>query len=151
MTETVKIAGGRIGHVGKVVSGTVTVGDKAELAVDTDNRKSVCKNHSATHLLQKALQIVLGDHVEQQGSYQDGARTRFDFSHGQAMTAEEIAKVEALVNEKIAEDIAVVTDIMSIEDAKKSGAMALFGENTAILSAWYPWETSRRNCVVVLM
>ena len=66
MTETVKIAGGRIGHVGKVVSGTVTVGDKAELAVDTDNRKSVCKNHSATHLLQKALQIVLGDHVEQQ-------------------------------------------------------------------------------------
>ena len=85
-------------------------------------------NHSATHLLQKALQIVLGDHVEQQGSYQDGARTRFDFSHGQAMTAEEIAKVEALVNEKIAEDIAVVTDIMSIEDAKKSGAMALFGE-----------------------
>ncbi len=128
VTETVKIAGGRIGHVGKVVSGTVTVGDKAELAVDTDNRKSVCKNHSATHLLQKALQIVLGDHVEQQGSYQDGARTRFDFSHGQAMTAEEIAKVEALVNEKIAEDIAVVTDIMSIEDAKKSGAMALFGE-----------------------
>ena len=128
VTETVKIAGGRIGHVGKVVSGTVTVGDKAELAVDTDNRKSVCKNHSATHLLQKALQIVLGDHVEQQGSYQDGARTRFDFSHGQAMTAEELAKVEALVNEKIAEDIAVVTDVMNIEDAKKSGAMALFGE-----------------------
>ena len=128
VTETVKIAGGCIGHVGKVVSGTVTVGDKAELAVDTDNRKSVCKNHSATHLLQKALQIVLGDHVEQQGSYQDGARTRFDFSHGQAMTAEELAKVEALVNEKIAEDIAVVTDVMNIEDAKKSGAMALFGE-----------------------
>ena len=75
-----------------------------------------------------ALQIVLGDHVEQQGSYQDGARTRFDFSHGQAMTAEELAKVEALVNEKIAEDIAVVTDVMNIEDAKKSGAMALFGE-----------------------
>ena len=128
VTETVKIAGGRIGHVGKVVSGSVSVNDTAELAVDTDNRKSVCKNHSATHLLQKALQIVLGDHVEQQGSYQDGARTRFDFSHGQAMTAEELAKVEALVNEKIAEDIAVVTDVMNIEDAKKSGAMALFGE-----------------------
>ena len=115
VTETVKIAGGRIGHVGKVVSGSVSVNDTAELAVDTDNRKSVCKNHSATHLLQKALQIVLGDHVEQQGSYQDGARTRFDFSHGQAMTAEELAKVEALVNEKIAEDIAVVTDVMNIE------------------------------------
>ena len=128
VTETVKIAGGRIGHVGKVVSGSVSVNDTAELAVDTDNRKSVCKNHSATHLLQKALQIVLGDHVEQQGSYQDGARTRFDFSHGQAVTAEELAKVEALVNEKIAEDIAVVTDVMNIEDAKKSGAMALFGE-----------------------
>ena len=128
VTETVKIAGGRIGHMGKVVSGTVTVGDKAELAVDTDNRKSVCKNNSATHLLQKALQIVLGDHVEQQGSYQDGARTRFDFSHGQAMTAEEIARVEAQVNEKISEDIAVGTGISRIKDAKKSGAMALFGE-----------------------
>ena len=66
VTETVKIAGGRTGHVGKVVSGSVSVNDTAELAVDTDNRKSVCKNHSATHLLQKALQIVLGDHVEQQ-------------------------------------------------------------------------------------
>ena len=128
VAETVKIAGGRIGHVGKVVSGSIAVNEKAELAVDTDNRKAVCKNHSATHLLQKALQTVLGDHVEQQGSYQDGARTRFDFSHGQAMTAEEIARVEAMVNEKIAEDLAVVTDIMSIEDAKKSGAMALFGE-----------------------
>lgn len=128
VTEAVKIAGGRIGHVGKVVSGSVKVGDTASLAVDAENRKNVCRNHSATHLLQKALQLVLGDHVEQQGSYQDGARTRFDFSHGQAMTAEELAKVERLVNEKISEDIAVVTDIMSIEDARKSGAMALFGE-----------------------
>lgn len=128
VTEAVKIAGGRIGHVGKVVSGSVKVGDTASLAVDAENRKNVCRNHSATHLLQKALQLVLGDHVEQQGSYQDGARTRFDFSHGQAMTEEELAKVERLVNEKISEDIAVVTDIMSIEDARKSGAMALFGE-----------------------
>lgn len=128
VTEAVKIAGGRIGHVGKVVSGSVKVGDTVSLAVDAENRKNVCRNHSATHLLQKALQLVLGDHVEQQGSYQDGARTRFDFSHGQAMTEEELAKVERLVNEKISEDIAVVTDIMSIEDARKSGAMALFGE-----------------------
>ena len=126
--DTVKIAGGRIGHVGKVTSGTVKVSETASLAVDITNRKNVCKNHSATHLLQKALQLVLGDHVEQQGSYQDGARTRFDFSHGQAMTPEELSRVETIVNEKIAENLAVVTDIMSIEDAKKSGAMALFGE-----------------------
>lgn len=126
--ETVKIPGGRIGHMGEVVSGTITVNEKAELAVDTVNRMNTCKNHSATHLLQKALQMVLGDHVEQQGSYQDGSRTRFDFSHSQAMTREEIEKVEKIVNEEIAKDISVVTEVMGIEDAKKSGAMALFGE-----------------------
>lgn len=126
--ETVKIPGGRIGHMGEVVSGTITVNEKAELAVDTVNRMNTCKNHSATHLLQKALQMVLGNHVEQQGSYQDGSRTRFDFSHSQAMTREEIEKVEKIVNEEIAKDISVVTEVMGIEDAKKSGAMALFGE-----------------------
>ena len=126
--ETVKVPGGRIGHVGTVVSGTITVKEAAELAVDPTNRMNTCRNHSATHLLQKALQVVLGDHVEQQGSYQDGNRTRFDFSHSQAMTQEEIAKVEKMVNEEIAKDIQVVTDIMSFDDAKQSGAMALFGE-----------------------
>ncbi len=126
--ETVKIPGGRIGHMGEVVSGTIAVNEKAELAVDTVNRMNTCKNHSATHLLQKALQMVLGNHVEQQGSYQDGSRTRFDFSHSQAMTREEIEKVEKIVNEEIAKDISVVTEVMGIEDAKKSGAMALFGE-----------------------
>lgn len=126
--ETVKIPGGRIGHMGEVVSGTIAINEKAELAVDTVNRMNTCKNHSATHLLQKALQMVLGDHVEQQGSYQDGSRTRFDFSHSQAMTREEIEKVEKIVNEEIAKDISVVTEVMGIEDAKKSGAMALFGE-----------------------
>ncbi len=128
VTDTVKLSGGRIGHIGKVVSGTMKVGDVATLKVDATTRSNTCKNHSATHLLQKALQVVLGDHVEQQGSYQDAGRTRFDFSHSQAMTTEEIARVEELVNEKICEGIDVVTDIMSIEDAKKSGAMALFGE-----------------------
>jgi len=126
--ETVKIPGGRIGHMGEVVSGTIAVNEKAELTVDTVNRMNTCKNHSATHLLQKALQMVLGNHVEQQGSYQDGSRTRFDFSHSQAMTREEIEKVEKIVNEEIAKDISVVTEVMGIEDAKKSGAMALFGE-----------------------
>ena len=126
--ETVKLPGNRIGHVGKVTEGTVAVGETATLSVDTVNRGNTCKNHSATHLLQKALQVVLGDHVEQQGSYQDSTRTRFDFSHSQALTTEEIAKVEQIVNEKIAEAIVVATEEMGIEDAKKKGAMALFGE-----------------------
>ena len=126
--ETVKIPGGRIGHIGHVESGVIKKGDSAELNVDTANRAKTCKNHTATHLLQAALRQVLGDHVEQQGSNQDADRTRFDFSHGQAMTKEELAKVEAIVNEKIAEDIEVITNVMSIDEAKKTGAMALFGE-----------------------
>ena len=126
--ETVKLAGDRIGHVGKVTEGEISVGEAANLMVDTVNRSNTCKNHSATHLLQKALKIVLGDSVEQKGSYQDNGRTRFDFNYSQAMTAEEISKVEQIVNEKIAENIAVVTQEMSIEEARNKGAMALFGE-----------------------
>ena len=126
--ETVKVPGGRIGHIGHVESGVIKKGESAQLNVDTANRAKTCKNHTATHLLQAALRQVLGDHVEQQGSNQDADRTRFDFSHGQAMTKEELAKVEAIVNEKIAEDIEVVTNVMSIDEAKKTGAMALFGE-----------------------
>ena len=126
--DTIKISGDKIGHVGCVVSGSMSVGEAAMMNVDAMNRGNTCKNHSATHLLQKALKVVLGEHVEQQGSYQDSARTRFDFSHSQALTADEIAKVEQIVNEKIAENLAVVTEEMGIEDAKKKGAMALFGE-----------------------
>lgn len=126
--ETVKLPGGRIGHIGRVTAGTLTEGETATLSVDTANRNSTCKNHTATHLLQEALREVLGDHVEQSGSYQDGERTRFDFSHGQAMTAEEIQKVEDIVNRKIAENLSVETKVMSLEEAKKTGAMALFGE-----------------------
>ena len=126
--ETVKLPGGRIGHIGRVTAGTLTEGETATLFVDTANRNSTCKNHTATHLLQEALREVLGDHVEQSGSYQDGERTRFDFSHGQAMTAEEIQKVEDIVNRKIAENLSVETKVMSLEEAKKTGAMALFGE-----------------------
>ncbi len=128
VVETVKLPGDRIGHVGKMTEGTITVGEMANLAVDTVNRNNTCKNHSATHLLQKALQVVLGDNVHQQGSYQDNGRTRFDFSYSQAMTADEIAQVEKIVNEKIAENIAVVTEEMTIEEAQNKGAMALFGE-----------------------
>ncbi|RKI86563.1 alanine--tRNA ligase [bacterium 0.1xD8-71] len=126
--NTIKLLGGKVGHIGKVVRGMIKKGDQVTLSVDTARRTSTCKNHSATHLLQKALRDVLGGHVEQAGSYQDGERTRFDFSHPTAMTAEEIRQVEQIVNEKIAENLAVETKIMSIEEAKKSGAMALFGE-----------------------
>ena len=126
--ETIHVAGGRTAHVGKVLSGSFKVGSKVSLKVDAENRAKTCRNHSATHLLQKALREVLGDHVEQAGSYQDPDKTRFDFSHHQAMTAEEIKKVEDLVNQKIAEALPVVTEEMSMEEAKKTGAMALFGE-----------------------
>ncbi|MBU5430947.1 alanine--tRNA ligase [Kineothrix sp. MSJ-39] len=128
VTDTVKLPGGRIGHIGSVVSGSIATGEKASMEVDAVSHANTCRNHSATHLLQAALQEVLGDQVHQQGSYQDSERTRFDFSYGQAMTKEELAKVEQIVNEKIAEDLQVTTQIMSVEEAKKTGAMALFGE-----------------------
>ena len=126
--DTVKLLGGKVGHIGQVVKGMIKVGDTVTLSVDETLRSNTCKNHSATHLLQKALREVLGSHVEQSGSYVDDERLRFDFSHFSAMTAKELAKVEAMVNDKIAENIAVVTKEMTIEEAKKTGAMALFGE-----------------------
>ncbi len=126
--DIVKLLGGKVGHIGKVTKGMFKTGDTVTLTVDEVRRADTCKNHSATHLLQKALRTVLGTHVEQAGSYVDGERLRFDFSHFSAMTKEELAEVEKMVNEKIAESIPVVTSVMSIEEAKKSGAMALFGE-----------------------
>ena len=126
--DTLKLRGGKVAHVGQIVNGMIKSGDVVTLKVDAANRKSTCKNHSATHLLQKALREVLGTHVEQAGSFVDANRLRFDFSHFSAMTREELDKVEAIVNAKIEEDMAVVTKEMSVEDAKKSGAMALFGE-----------------------
>ncbi len=126
--DTVKLLGGKIGHVGRVTKGMFRVGDKVTLSVNEENRLATCKNHSATHLLQKALKMVLGGHVEQAGSLVNGDRLRFDFTHFQAMTPEEIQKVEAIVNEKIAGQLPVETKVMSLEDAKKTGAMALFGE-----------------------
>ena len=125
--EAVKIAGGRVGHMGTAKK-AVRVGDSVTMKVSTKNHAATCKNNTATHVLQAALQQVLGSDVHQQGSYQDPQRTRFDFSYGKAMTAEEIAKVEELVNQKIAEAIDVNTEVMSIEEAQKTGAMALFGE-----------------------
>ena len=126
--DTVKLLGGKVGHIGKMIRGMIKSGDQAELMVDEKLRSQTCKNHSATHLLQKALRIVLGTHVEQAGSYQDNERTRFDFTHFQAMTADEIARVEQIVNDEIAAALPVETAVMSVDEAKKTGAMALFGE-----------------------
>ena len=126
--DTIKLLGGKIGHVGHVVKGMLKKGDKVLLAVDEKRRSDTCKNHSATHLLQKALRTVLGSHVEQAGSFVDGDRLRFDFSHFSALSKEEIEKVESIVNNQIAASLPVVTQVMTIEEAKKSGAMALFGE-----------------------
>lgn len=126
--DTIKLLGGKVGHVGHVVNGMLKKGDKVLLAVDEKRRSDTCKNHSATHLLQKALRTVLGSHVEQAGSFVDGDRLRFDFSHFSALSKEEIEKVESIVNNQIAASLPVVTQVMTIEEAKKSGAMALFGE-----------------------
>ena len=128
VTDTIKLLGGKFGHVGKVTKGMLKVGDVVTLQVAEKERANTCSNHSATHLLQKALKTVLGSHVEQKGSLVTPDRLRFDFAHFSAMTAEEIEKVEAIVNEEIAKNMPVVTEVMNIEAAKASGAMALFGE-----------------------
>ena len=126
--DTIKLRGGKFGHVGHMESGMLSKGETASLKVNTSARRDTEKNHSATHLLQKALKTVLGTHVEQKGSLVTPDRLRFDFAHFQAMTPEEIEKTEALVNEQIQAGLSVTTDVMDIEEAKKSGAMALFGE-----------------------
>ncbi len=128
VTEVTKIPGNRIAHFGYVESGVIKKGAKAVLKVDAERRAKTCRNHTATHLLQKALQIVLGDQVAQQGSYQDSERTRFDFSCSRAVTKEELLKAEEIVNRAIEDNIKVTTAIMDVEEAKKTGAMALFGE-----------------------
>ncbi len=126
--DTIKLLGGKVGHIGTCISGMLKTGDEVQLEVDSGRRARIEKNHSATHLLQKALREVLGGHVEQAGSEVTPDKLRFDFTHFSAMTPEEIGQVEALVNEKITAALPVQTDIMTLEEAKKTGAMALFGE-----------------------
>lgn len=122
-----KMPDGKIVHRG-LVEGSLKINDAIEMEVDVAERQATARNHTATHLLQKALQIVLGNHVHQAGSSVDGERLRFDFNHLSAVTSEELAKIEDLVNEKILTSLPVKAQEMSLEDAKEVGAMALFGE-----------------------
>ena len=126
--DTIKLKGTKVGHVGVVTKGQFSKGDVVLLEVDRDLRANTAKNHSATHLLQEALRVVLGSHVEQAGSMVAPDRLRFDFTHFSAMTPEEIQKVEKIVNDRIAESIPVETKVLPIDEAKKLGAKALFGE-----------------------
>ena len=126
--DTIKLQGTKIGHVGKMTKGSIKVGETVTLAVDEARRNLIANNHSATHLMQKALRMVLGNHVEQAGSLVDPDKLRFDFTHFSPMTPEEITKVEESVNQEIQNGLDVVTNEMTIDEAKKTGAMALFGE-----------------------
>ena len=126
--DTIHVSGEKIAHIGYVESGEINVKDIVKLSVDADRRALIANNHSATHLLMGALRAVLGGHIEQQGSYVDAERLRFDFTHNQAATAEEIQAIEDLVNQKIMENIPVTTEVLSLDDAKKTGATAQFDE-----------------------
>lgn len=128
VSNCVKVVGGKIAHMGEVTEGLVQVGEMACASIDVELRMASSRNHSATHLLHKALRTVLGTHVEQAGSYVSAERLRFDFTHFAAMTADEIKEVERLVNDAIFASYDVNTDEMSIDEARNRGAMALFGE-----------------------
>ncbi|WP_454007900.1 DHHA1 domain-containing protein, partial [Alcaligenes sp. Marseille-Q7550] len=126
--DTQKIAGQVFGHQGVLASGSLSVGDTVQAQVYTARRARIVRNHSATHLMHKALREVLGGHVQQRGSLVDADKTRFDFAHDSAMTAEQIAQVEAIVNAEVLANKDVQARLMSFDDAVSGGAMALFGE-----------------------
>ena len=138
VADTIKIQADVFGHHGQIVEGSVKVGDVFTAKVDADRRAKTVRNHSATHLMHKALREVLGAHVQQKGSLVNAERTRFDFAHNAPMTAEEIREVEALVNAEILSNAAANAQVMALDDAQKSGAMMLFGEkygdNVRVLS-----------------
>ncbi|CUN64745.1 alanine--tRNA ligase [Clostridium sp. NSJ-49] len=145
--NTKKNVGGKTIHYVEVKNGTIKINDVVTLKVDKVRRNSVCKNHTATHMLQAALKEIVGSHIHQAGSYVDNERLRFDFTHFQGLTIEEIEKVEDLVNEKIMEVDSVCTKLMTIDEAKASGATALFdekyGDKVRVVSAG---EFSKELC-----
>ncbi len=126
--DTVKIQASVFGHQGRVAEGEIAVGDVLDARVDAERRARTVRNHSATHLMHKALREVLGEHVQQKGSLVTPERTRFDFAHNAAMTAEQKARVEALVNAEILANLPAQARVLPLEEARKSGAMMLFGE-----------------------
>ncbi|RZJ09965.1 MAG: alanine--tRNA ligase, partial [Rubrivivax sp.] len=128
VADTLKIQADVFGHHGQVVEGSVKVGDVLIARVDTERRARTVRNHSATHLMHKALREVLGAHVQQKGSLVNAERTRFDFAHNAPMTAEQIKEIEAIVNAEILGNAGASAQVMALEDAQKSGAMMLFGE-----------------------
>ena len=128
ITDTQKTSAGVFLHTAVIESGVINVGDTVTVTYDAARRAAIRRNHSSVHLLQAALRAVLGSHVEQAGSYVDEHRARFDFKHFTALTEDELSRVTALVNEKILENLPVETLVTDVESAKKSGAMALFGE-----------------------
>ena len=128
VNDVQKNKGGKYMHYGKLTEGTLKLGDTVAAQIDVPRRKAIMRAHSATHLLDKALRTVLGDHVHQAGSLVEPDRLRFDFTHFSAMTAEELGQVSAIVNEAVLEGYDIHTDVLPIEEAKQRGAIALFGE-----------------------
>ena len=126
--DTFKIQADVFGHQGELLEGELKVGDALNALVDVQQRTDTMRNHSATHILHKALREVLGDHVQQKGSLVDASKTRFDFTHNAPITAEQIRKIEDIVNQEILENTATSGKVMSLDDAQKTGAMMLFGE-----------------------
>ena len=126
--DTFKIQADVFGHQGEVLEGELKVGDSINALVDTQQRTDTMRNHSATHILHKALREVLGDHVQQKGSLVDATKTRFDFTHNAPITAEQLRRIEDIVNQEILENTATSGKVMSLDDAQKTGAMMLFGE-----------------------
>ncbi len=126
--DTLKVQADVFGHHGRIVEGSIQVGDKLNARVDAELRAKTVRNHSATHLMHKALREVLGEHVAQKGSQVTPDRTRFDFSHGQPLTDEEIREIEELVNAEVLANAEAQAQVMALDDAQKSGAMMLFGE-----------------------